>query len=617
MPFVSDAKKMASFQQYKLVGDKEGKKFLGYADNIQEERQIEWTTIFRYNPGIYAEWRLKMKLLPYQHYMLWQMFNSQVTFDMCSRNTAKTYVLGLGAVIRCLLFPNTEVVITASTIDQANKMIERKIRDEIIMKHSEVLRRFLELGMIQVKRDNDVAVVLFPFNGSSIRVLPMVDSARGERCTWLILEEAMQLKKHIISAVFNPMRRPRQIDFMRTNEEFKKQKRWVEQAKTTYITSNRFKSDWAYKDFTNCVVGYYMSHRVSYKVFAFDIFNVIEEGLKTEEYLLEALKNDSELVIRQELYNEAIGEAEDAFFSYKSFKNNQIIEHAFNPPSEIDLYVDKDMGNAPKKDNELRLVITDYAFANTTSREANDNTIIMLMSLHWKGNRFERHVDYIEGHEASDSLGSADRARELFWDYDADYFIPDLRSGGETLYNKTTMQWEPNKSVGNRRINGLTISTEKDLQVLPDNKLQDLIERTVDKNAMACMIPIIGTGDLNSAMWMELRRQLDSNNIKFLINTQDKQTQIENDGSYFDMSSEEFAETIAPYGQVDLMIQEAVNLSAEFKDGRVRLKEPRMGTKDRAICLSYGNYIASKLENKYNQSMQEDDLDIDDIQLVF
>ena len=66
-----------------------------------------------------------------------------------------------------------------------------------------------------------------------------------------------------------------------------------------------------------------------------------------------------------------------------------------------------------------------------------------------------------------------------------------------------------------------------------------------------------------------------------------------------------------------MLITEAVNLSAEFKDGRVRLKEPRSGTKDRAIVLSYGNYIASKLENKYNQSMQEDDVDIDDIQLVF
>lgn len=185
MPFVSDANKMASFRSYKLANDEDGKEFLGYASNELEEKQIEWTTLFRYNPGIYAEWRLKMKLLSYQHYMLWQMFNSQVTFDMCSRNSAKTYVLGLGAVIRCLLFPGTEVVITASTIDQANKMIERKIRDEIVMKHSEVLRHFLELGMIQIKRDNDIAIVLFPFNGSSIRVLPMMDSSRGKRIDYI------------------------------------------------------------------------------------------------------------------------------------------------------------------------------------------------------------------------------------------------------------------------------------------------------------------------------------------------------------------------------------------------------------------------------------------------
>ena len=416
MAFVSNANEIASFKTYKLINDDDGKKILGYASNEVEEKQIDWTTLFRYNPGIYAEWRLKMKLLPYQHYMLWQMFNAQVTFDMCSRNSAKTYVLGLGAVIRCMLFPNTEVVITASTIDQANKMIERKIRDEIIMKHSEVLRHFMELGMIQIKRDNDIAIVLFPFNGSSIRVLAMVDSSRGERATWLILEEVVQLKKHIISSVFNPMRRPRQIDFLRTNEEFKKNKRWIEQAKVTYITSNRYKADWAYKEFTNCVSGYYMSKRISYKVFAFDIFNVIEEGLKTEEYLLESLRNDPEIIVRQELYNEAIGEAEDSFFSYKYFNNNQIIEKAFIPPSNIDLYVQKDLGNTEKQDDEIRLVITDYAFANTTSNQKNDNTIILLMSLHWKGNRFERHIDYIEGHPASDSLGAADRARELFWD---------------------------------------------------------------------------------------------------------------------------------------------------------------------------------------------------------
>ena len=83
------------------------------------------------------------------------------------------------------------------------------------------------------------------------------------------------------------------------------------------------------------------------------------------------------------------------------------------------------------------------------------------------------------------------------------------------------------------------------------------------------------------------------------------------------MTSEEFGEAMAPHVQIDMLITEAVNLSAEFKEGRVRLKEPRSGTKDRVVCLSYGNYIASKLENKYNQSMSEEEEDIENIQLVW
>lgn len=422
MPFVSDAKKMASFRKYDM--EHKSDQYYGFADSQAEENEIDWLTFFRRNPGIYAEWRLKAKLLPYQQYMLWQMFNAQTTFDMCARNSAKSYVLGWGAVIHCLLFPNTEVVITAGTIDQANKMIERKIRDEIIMKHSDVLRYFLEIGMIQVKRDNDTAVVLFPFNGSSIRVLPCIDSARGERCCWLILEEAMQLKKNIISSVFNPMKRPRQADYLRL-PQFKKDKRWVEQAKTTYITSNRFKADWAWREFTNCVTGYFMNKRVSYKVFAFDIFNVIEEGLKTEEYLIETLKTDSEMVVRQELYNEAVGESESAFFSLQDFRNNQTIERCFRPPTISDLYAGIDLGNIPKQENEVRLIVVDFAFADTTSREKNDCTNIQFISGHWINGHFERHWDCLLGHRASDSLGAVRRVRELYFDYEADYVVLD------------------------------------------------------------------------------------------------------------------------------------------------------------------------------------------------
>ena len=40
-------------------------------------------------------------------------------------------------------------------------------------------------------------------------------------------------------------------------------------------------------------------------------------------------------------------------------------------------------------------------------------------------------------------------------------------------------------------------------------------------------------------------------------------------------------------------------------------------TKDRAVCLAYGNYIASKIENKYNQSAYDEAIDYENIQLVW
>ena len=48
---------------------------------------------------------------------------------------------------------------------------------------------------------------------------------------------------------------------------------------------------------------------------------------------------------------------------------------------------------------------------------------------------------------------------------------------------------------------GLTVSDELELHVVPEGKLQDLRNRTVDKNAIPCIVPITGSTTLNSTMW--------------------------------------------------------------------------------------------------------------------
>lgn len=177
--------------------------------------------------------------------------------------------------------------------------------------------------------------------------------------------------------------------------------------------------------------------------------------------------------------------------------------------------------------------------------------------------------------------------------------------------------WEHPERGKNWNPHGFTICEKMHYQVVPDNKLKDLKERTIDPNAIPCIIPVIGTPELNSKCWAELKKQLECGNIKFLVSMQNRQEIIEDNGSYFDMTSDELAKELLPYGQVDLLIQEAVNLKAEFKNDKIKLIEPRSSTKDRAVVLAYGNYIANLIENEWNKQNQKVDFDISTIQLVF
>ena len=317
-----------------------------------------------------------------------------------------------------------------------------------------------------------------------------------------------------------------------------------------------------------------------------------------------------------EILNEMFSENEDAFFDFKSFKDNQVLTQSADLPTAKDTYGGKFTTSLAKEPNEIRLIISDFAFSGNNSKEKNDNTVFMCMSLHWKDFRFERHVDYVETRPG----GGADKLvlhlKELYYGYQADYIVYDNRSGGEVIYdylsgktaNPSWLKWNDS---------GFTVIDEKDLHFVPDGKVAELSGRTIDPNAIKCLVPFIGTAEANSLGWQSLKKQLETNNIKFLCSMQDAQTALEDSGEIYDLTSEQLADKLAPFGQTDLMIQECVNLSAEFKNGLVRLVEPRSGYKDRAVVLSYANYFAEKLDTRYSKSMSEEEEDIENIQLVW
>lgn len=186
------------------------------------------------------------------------------------------------------------------------------------------------------------------------------------------------------------------------------------------------------------------------------------------------------------------------------------------------------------------------------------------------------------------------------------------RNGGETLVNYLTMP-----KTGDVRGENHGLGLADRYQVVSQSKLDDYMSRTVDKEYIHCLIPFTATIDSNSQMWLELKKQITMGNIKFLVNSQQHQEEIENNGKYFDLTVDELTKEMLPYGQTDALVQEAVALKQEYRQDKLRLSEPRNGTKDRIVCLSYVNWIATLIETEWLKQMQESSFDISDWNLVW
>ena len=123
----------------------------------------------------------------------------------------------------------------------------------------------------------------------------------------------------------------------------------------------------------------------------------------------------------------------------------------------------------------------------------------------------------------------------------------------------------------------------------------------------------MGTAELNSNIWIQLKKDLTQEKISFLIDDLDFEAQFENTEEYYSLSAEDKVLIRLPYTQTMLLINEAVNLTQEWKDGKVKLSEGRTAVKDKIVACAYGNYFFSLLENKLQISEQNgDDVDLND-----
>ncbi|PNX46374.1 MAG: hypothetical protein BV457_07815 [Thermoplasmata archaeon M9B1D] len=582
-----------------------------------EEQVTDWCDFYRKNWDMYARYELGITALhSFQEYILYELGISNVFFLMCGRGLSKSFLASLGSFITCMLYPHSEIVLTATTIKTAKKMVKNKMEGELCGSFSPKLKYLYEQKQIVFRYADDEIIISFLFNDSWIKVLPENENSAGERSTFLMFEEVRMSKQNIINRIFMPMRHARRAEYI-LKDEYKNDKRLVEKAKVIYLTSTSYTFEWFFDRWRAVVGGYFNSKsKIRYGIFAGDILTSIYHNFTTQEEF-DAVKDDpsySQEEILMEYYNEPQGGIGDAFYSMEKIKENSIIKEGFVPPTyeEFIINCESDRNNIfrEKTENEKRVIYVDFASSDTVKKgQENDYTVIGCMSgaFDIKRKRVIRNLDYMETMSGGKVEESIKRIRELFYFYQADVFIYDNQQVGSERFLELTKSYE-HPELGTH-MNGFGIYSDVMItnKFCDNSKTEDWKTKIIDKNAIPVAIPVVGSGERNQNFHVAMQNAINKKYIYFLMDSTKLRFELDNDEKWFLKDAEEKKRRMIGHHQTDGMAIEASELKKTIKSGYIALEEIPHHPKDRIMSTAYGNYFFNLLEQKILKEEQEPD----------
>lgn len=579
-------------KQKELKGKFSAEHFFGRESNI--EHFMLWTTFFRRNLHRFAIDYLGFKLHLYQIIWLYLMGVSQFFVVIASRASAKSWMIALYACCRCILYPNSMIVLCSSTKTQSKLLISDKIEKDL-MGRSPVLRREIKKILIS---QNEMLVTFK--NNSTIRVVVASDNARGNRSTAIVREEFRMLQKEIDDSVLSPFQIVRQPCYL-AMPEYARIDILKEEPINIYISSSWFDNNgdeaWMW-DLVDNTYNDMLRGKPSI-LLAFDESIALKHNIKTQKYFQTEKKKQDPITWRIEFMNERVKENRSAFFTYSMLKQNQTYKRPFYPRTTIDYRSNKKNPYAiPKAKGEIRLISCDMAFI---ANSKNDNSIFSCVRLLPENvshksensgtmifdNGYRIIIPYLESVQGGEIKKQAMRIRELYEDFDADYICLDMRNAGIAIYDiLARVMYDEDRGV-----------EYSPLSCMNDESVANRIKV---EGAEPRIFVINANQKLNSDIALNFRQRLCEKKIDFLVNFETAKEEIlpnikeyvnAVDGDTAIMYERPFLETQALFAETaELMYEKKADT------GVIVIREQGTNRKDRYTSVSYAAYVCSLLE---------------------
>ena len=543
-------------------------KLLSQAQKI--ENKTKWIIFFRNNIHRFIEMYFGIELYPHQRLEFFLMSQHTNYAEIASRGTAKSWKGGVFALAWCVLYPNSEIVIVAESKKQAGIIIDKKIRP-LYEQYENVNKEIKSI----VNNNNDMEIRFN--NGSVIFVVPLRESARGNRCTLLIKEEARLLDKEKIDSIISPFKHPRQVPYLK-NPKYSK---LAEEPREITISSSGRESEVWYNDIKK-IIKDSINGKDSICLFADYIIGLRYNMHTVNQISKERIKlGEESFAIEYE--NALIRENKDTFFTNSLIESCRTLKTPYYPQHFSRYVLNKNPLAIPQKDGELIVITVDIAMKASSN---NDNTIIKVDRLMPTKKGYQHNFVYTETMRGKNTLVQALRIKQLWCDFSANYIVIDTNGNGIGVYDAMT-----EITVDNTR--GIEYPAMTSMYHKSISKYDDYRQRTKAIDALPIVYPMWASEAMNSECAFLVRDLMKSDMIKMLCKPNDGEEFLLEKAKYFDVKKDMdlFSWFMMPYYQESETQGEMTNLKPIYSGNQVKLIETKNGRKDRYTALAYVCYF--------------------------
>ncbi|MEC4565350.1 terminase family protein [Paenibacillus sp. CMAA1739] len=536
-----------------------------------------WASYYRSNPHRFAKEYLGITLKLFQVILIFMMNYSNYFMYLASRGQGKTFLTSIYCVIRCILWPETKIVVASGNMKQAREVIE-KISD-LRINSPNLAREISDLSTSA----NDPKVEFH--NGSWIKVVASNEGARSKRANCIIVDEFRMVDLNIINKVLRKfLTAPRQPKYLNKPEYSHLQER----NKEIYLSSAWYQFHWSWIKLKAYVKS--MTLGKNYFICGLPYQLAIKESLLMKEQVLDEMSEDDfdPTAFSMEMGCLFFGESEKAFFKLDDIQKCRTVVKPFYPLTPIEFSKVKDKRKkSTKQDGEIRIIGVDVAMMGG---EENDNTIFTCMRLLPNGENYSKQVPYLESMLGAHSEKQAVRLKQIFYDFEADYVAMDTSGNGISLYDDCSR---------------ILYDEERDVEYPAWTAMNndEMKNRALDKNALPIIFSIkVTKAELNHEIAMNLKTSFEKRSLKLLVGDSIGREHLVEKLSYNSKSVEDQVNLMKPYIQTTILVNEMVNLEYEIRSGYVKLMEVGRSRKDRYSSLAYCNYFAKYLETKLKKN---------------